>query len=163
MGLWATWSTRGVGIRWSLRPLPTQIILRFYGIVVYLQRENFDNSFRQHSWLQQPAHVEEILDCLSNCYRDPCLCGVEPRPRNLNSVLYFARKLLCKFPNGFQQPGTVPGIIMVVTLFSLQLVRSFRIFINMAPQEYRQQNVSVMLLIGLLRSPYRYICRSVWI
>lgn len=105
------------------------------------------------------------MDCLGDRYGEPCLCGVELRPRNLNSVLAFARELLCKSPAnaGLQQPGTAPGVIFVVTLLSLHLVRSFRIFINKAPQEYRPQIVGVMLFLGLLRSPHKHIHPSAWI
>jgi len=93
------------------------------------------------------------------------LCGAELKPRNLDSVLAFATELLCKSPAraALQNPGAVPGIILVVTLFSLCLVRSFRIFIIMAPQEYKQQIISVTFLLAFLRSPYKYIRPSAWI
>lgn len=106
------------------------------GIAVFLHKASLGNGFGQHSWLQQPARVKGNLECVGDCYREPCLCG-EMRPRNLNSVPAFATGLLCKSPAhaGLQQPGTVAGITCVLTLSSLCILRSFRIFMNKASHE----------------------------
>lgn len=65
-----------------------------------------------------------LVPCACTTIMELCFCNVELWPRNLDSVLDFARELMYESlaSAGLQQPGAVPGIMFVVTLFSLQAV-----------------------------------------
>lgn len=109
MGSWATWPSRwepcllqGVGTEWSLRSLPTQLILWFYYSIIKWQEHNTNRAYSvektvEKSWICFKRNAKKlelllfilILGPLGGSHYQVCLLIQLRKLRKLSQLLHF--------------------------------------------------------------------------